>query len=296
MLITEAQMGIGYSTDALALLENMQYLSEAESVYAPAMVPIVENKSLQANIIRLEDMTRFCESNYISDFGAALKAVCEASEVDPSTICFSVQEENVIADQDMAELVAGIMNEGVAVVAVPLNENDDAVKLTDLAVNSYINTGNDAIMEALAYGNYAYILETAASQADNDYWGMGDYGDSLSIHDNPGGKLSSDASEADKAAHKLSTATAGMTPAKADSILDKIKNKANASRDWIARQIKRLHDWAIRVQQKIAVVSPNEKSIWQKIKNKIASVIQYLTRKLHNFVASKDNAIANPAA
>ena len=157
MLITEAQMSIKQRIDAMSLLENMQYV--AESVFSPAMVPIVENTNLHANIIPLESMTEFCEANNIVDFGYALQTVCEASQVDPSTICFSVQEENVIADQDMAELVAGIMNEGVGVVVKPLPSYDNAMIIAEATLDYAFQTGDYSLFEAYLTDDYDYLLE-----------------------------------------------------------------------------------------------------------------------------------------
>lgn len=152
MLITESQMGFmnsRYGMNAINLLDNMHYLSEAESVYSPALVPVIENKNIGAHLIRLEDMISFAESNGIEDLGYALTCVCESSEVDPSTIVFTVQEENLIADDDLASLTSAIMNEGVGVVAKPLNENNPMGILTDFAVNYLLETGDDSALYML---------------------------------------------------------------------------------------------------------------------------------------------------
>lgn len=165
MLITESQMGfVNSKISGINLLEDMHYLSEAESVFSPALVPIVENTNVGANLIRLEDIISFAEANGIEDLGYALSSVCEASQVEPSTIAFTVQEENIIADDSLAELVGGIMQEGVAVIARPLNENNPMGILTDIAVEAFIESGDEEYINALCVDPIG-LAETVA----NDY-------------------------------------------------------------------------------------------------------------------------------
>jgi hypothetical protein len=59
----------------------MSYLTEEESAYYPAMVPVLENSRIGAYTIALEDINEFCESNGIEDMGYAVAQICEASQI-----------------------------------------------------------------------------------------------------------------------------------------------------------------------------------------------------------------------
>ena len=162
MLITESQLNV--ASNSMSLLENMTYLSESESAYYPAMVPVVENSRLGAHMIALEDLCRFAESNGIFDLGAALQSVCESSQISPNSVAFSVHEENVIADASMAELVAGIMNEGVAVVAMPISENAPEYVCAEMAIEAVAN-GDTSLLEAYANDDWDYFAENTQADA-----------------------------------------------------------------------------------------------------------------------------------
>ena len=252
MLITESQLNV--ASNSMSLLENMTYLSESESIYHPAMVPVVENTTIGANVIRLEDMVQFAESNGIIDFGAALQAVCEASQISPSSVAFSVQEENVIADQGMTQLVSGIMNEGVAVVAVPISSNDAMMQLAEMAINESL-ADDDTLLEAFANQDWDIFAEAEAAAAAADP------------------KKEADSSFTDTIKEKLQW----------------IKEHAyNQPKEWFAKQIAALNAWSQKIQGQVANTSSAKRSIFQKVLNKIASVIEFLTRKLHNFMSDTE--------
>ena len=135
MLITESQMNIGKNLTAFDILDNMEFLTEADSVYAPAMVPIVENTRLQSNMINLEDLTSFAESNGINDLGYALQMVCEASDISPNTVSFVVDKVSLIESDEIANITSSLLNENVNVVVKPLNYNDNVVSLYESVFN-----------------------------------------------------------------------------------------------------------------------------------------------------------------
>lgn len=166
MLITESQINI--SKSPLTLLDKMNYLTEAESVYAPAMVPIVENTDVQANLIRLEDMIAFGESNGIEDLGYALTQVCEASEVDPSTIAFTVQDTSLIENEEMAQLAAEIMNEGCPIIGVYISDNHPATILAEAAIEYAVVAESDALFEAFVNDDFDSFAEAEGEDAEGE--------------------------------------------------------------------------------------------------------------------------------
>ena len=168
MLITESQLGTGFGRSGMSLLENMSYLTEEESQYHAAMVPIVENTTIGANVVALEDIMKFSESNGIEDLGYALSMVCEASHIEANTVAFSVQETSIIADQDVANLVSDIMNEGAPIVAVPLSSYDPAYTLAESAIDYMLETGDQSLLEEYINDDFVALEATVYKRSDFD--------------------------------------------------------------------------------------------------------------------------------
>lgn len=161
MLIQESDLAVSKSRgDVFSLLESMDYLTEDESVYNAAMVPVVENSRIGAYVVALEDIMEFCESNGIEDMGYAVSQICEASNVEPSTLAFSVQETSVIADDDMAQLVSDVMSEGCNVLAVPPSPYDPLNEMAGMAVEACMN-GDYSLLEAYANFDFEAFLDEA---------------------------------------------------------------------------------------------------------------------------------------
>jgi len=283
MLITESQMGYGYggSTNALRLLDNMYYLSEEESRYSPAMVPIVENTQVGANLIRLEDLLAFGESNGINDLGYALQLVCETSNVSPNTIALTVQEDTVCADPDVASLVSGIMNEGVRIAAVPMRYCTEAW-VVDKAVTSLINNWDSTMLDAVVNEDYRTFLEAEAeSGTTKAETGTGEQ------------------PKADEAAPDDKGKDVKKDEKEADGLMDKLKKNINKGRAWFARIALRINQWAMRVNEKIKeeVAKNNDKkaSLWQKIKSKLLQALSWISEKFAGLAIGdkfKDTSVA----
>ena len=107
-----------------AFIRESVFLDESESIMTPYMVPVQENSRLNANIIRIEDLNAYAESNGITDAGYAIDQICEASEISPESIVFSIQEENMILGEDEAETALAFLKEGGNVVLAPLSMFD----------------------------------------------------------------------------------------------------------------------------------------------------------------------------
>ena len=158
MLIQESDLAVSRGGDVFSMLESMEYLTEEESTYDAAMVPVVENGRIGGNVIALEDIMKFCESNGIEDMGYAVSQICETSNVEPSTLAFSVQETSVIADDDMAQLAADVMSEGCNVLAVPPSPYDPLNEMAGMAVEACLD-GNDSLLEAYANFDFEAFLD-----------------------------------------------------------------------------------------------------------------------------------------
>ena len=258
MVITESQMGT--KLNPLALLEKMDYLTEAESQYVPAMVPIVENSSLGegAHVVRLEDMVSFSEANGIEDLGYALAAVCEASEVSPSSIVFSVQEDHLYADDDLAQLASDIMNEGVAIVGTCLPSSDPFNFLAEAAiVHDMINEDAESLLEAYVNDEYEkFFMSEAAVEA--------------MVYVN---EEATPASQGD-----------------AEGLVAKMKKYASAAPEAISKKIASLNE-KLRAMEKAEQDKGADRGVLSKMKEKIIAAVRYLT----DLLKKKKSEAAAPA-
>lgn len=235
MLITESQLSTIKSP--LTLLDKMNYLTEAEAVYAPAMVPIVENTDVQANLVRLEDMIAFGESNGIEDLGYALTQVCEASQVDPSTVAFTVQDTSLIESEEIAQLASDIMNEGCPIIGVYISDNHPATILAEAAINYAVMNDNDALLEAYVSDDLDLFAEAEGPDAEGDQ------------------------------------------PGRIKRAISAVKGKAVSAKNWIAEKIAALRKKDAEVAQQEKSAAPEQKSRFQKIREKIAEKINALKAK-----------------
>ena len=258
MLITESQLGTGVARSGMSLLESMSYLTEEESKFHAAMVPVVENARIGANVVALEDIMKFAESNGIEDLGIALNAVCEASDIAANTVMFSVQETSVIADRATAGLVKDIMAEGVAIAAVPLSSNHPASVLAEAAMDELFETGSHALLEAYindSFGAFAKAAKKAVAPA-------------------------------------AAPAAAEDQVKNTETMLEKIKKTAiDKPRDWVAAKIAALNAKMRDVINAANAADPEKKSIFLKIKAMLAKAIEFLTRHMNNLmkkVGAKD--------
>ena len=162
MVITE-QMLSPYMGNS-RLLESIDYLTEDESGYPAAKVPVRENERF-GYTIALEDINEFCESNGINDMGYAVQQICNSSGINPSDVVFSVNEDSVIADNETADFVLDIMQEGVPVVVSPISKNSIEYLMADEAVDYYMQTGDGYLLEALANDDiYSFFNENSVEK------------------------------------------------------------------------------------------------------------------------------------
>ena len=310
MLITESQMGY-YGNNGLnlglQLLNEMYFLDAEQSAYTPAMVPVVENSDLGRVIVRLEDLQNFCEANGISDMGYAVQLICEADGINPSYVGFSIASNQILSDPDLANLSAELLNEGVCVVATPVNENDAACLAVDMAMYQLLETGYDTMLEAIAWGDYDTFFNEAddndkvvdITSGDNVHRAMADERSrnaalyyERNAKERDGGEYTLNGEK--KTREKMGTLK---------KIWDKVKSGVNISRDWIAKQLDKLNAWMRKIihdEDKMETENVKDgkgtlkKRGWfSKIKEKIARVIEVLTRKLHDLIAANRMKISD---
>ena len=75
-----------------------------------------------------------------------------------------------------------------------------------------------------------------------------------------------------------------------DGFIEKVKKYAYKGRNWLAKQLTRLNQWARDINEKIKKeAGSKEATIWQKIKNKIAQAISWITQKMANAAGDTAN-------
>ena len=281
MLITESQLGTGFGRSGMSLLENMSYLTEEESQYHAAMVPVVENARIGANVVALEDIMKFSESNGIEDLGYALSCVCEASNVDKSTIAFSIQEENIIGYQQYSDIVQDILSENVDVFVYPISRESGAYQLADTAVSYLEAYGDDSLLEAFINNDFNAFCE-ATENVNMDKVEIDPKTKKGYIQDKDG---------------TWKEVTSGDTGKLDNGIviihkLRRLKQEAvDKPRDWVAKQIAALNQKMREFITKAETGDPKKRGFFMKIKEKIARVIEWLTRKLTNIVRREKDTV-----
>lgn len=149
--------------EAMALLENANYLTESESQYFPEMVPIRENDRLGCKLMRIEDLVDYSLANGITDSAIAAKQICEAAHVNIEELGFTVDEVNLLEDVALEDTIRNIinMNPDVPFFAAPISENDMAAVITNAAVNT--------LAEAIDSGQEEYGYTLFEAYVDNDF-------------------------------------------------------------------------------------------------------------------------------
>lgn len=150
MVITTKDITNNDFLDEDKFIDDMIHLSNSESDYQPIMVPVRESSYLNKNIIRLEDLLEYSRSNSITDAGESITNVCEHAGIDIDSICFTLNEENLIGNEEMADTVKCFLSEGVDVLLNPIPEDDLAFRIGDMCYESFLATGDPFYLEAYA--------------------------------------------------------------------------------------------------------------------------------------------------
>lgn len=132
-------------------LSNQDYLFGEDSKYESYMIPVQENSHLEKGIVRIEDLYNYACDNNITDAAYAISSICEANNLDPTNITFSIREENFIENPDYQEIVETFQNEGLNIYVVPLSENDLVSRIGNQALSLFESTGDISYLELFAY-------------------------------------------------------------------------------------------------------------------------------------------------
>ena len=67
-------------------------------------------------IVSLEDINEYCDNNY-TDPGYVISQICESNGIDSDDIAFSVAEESIILEDEVAENAINLMENDIPVIA-----------------------------------------------------------------------------------------------------------------------------------------------------------------------------------
>jgi hypothetical protein len=253
MLIKAEEMKSNAIDEALQLLENSSYLSESESRYYPELVPVRENARLGKNVVRLEDLLEYSMANGISDGGYALKQICEASDIQPSSVVFSVDEVHVLEDVNMEDTVRGLIEAGATVYAVPVSENDMASIMAETVTDYMVmgesagdTAGTDALLEAFVNDDFETFFNEAEVTA----------------------AIQKKASKAGKKAEEIGNRIANV-----------MKQAGSKSANWISKKISAFRSLADKLASRIKG-EPTYKKVFNKVIAKIKQAIEFLSKQL----------------
>ena len=168
MLIKQNEL-INPLDEAAQLLETSQFLNESESSYQPFMVPIRESKQYDANLIRVEDLVEYALTNGITDANYAIDSVCEANDVDQTTVAFSIDESMAIYDEEMLDTARCLREAGYSVMVAPISNMNPVYQLVESVVDTmtyYTGTENedycDSLFEAFISDDYETVFSEAS--------------------------------------------------------------------------------------------------------------------------------------
>ena len=152
-------------SEATAVVSNSRFLRESESVFYPEMIPVVESVVYNTNVMRLEDLCEYATSNGITDAGKAITSICECNDID-TNVSFSVDEVNMLMDDELAETAKAFVENGYQVFRVPIANTDPAFCLAEAVTENMVyleskgakDTANK-LLEAYVADDFQSLLE-----------------------------------------------------------------------------------------------------------------------------------------
>lgn len=140
MLFKQSELTGSSLDEAIELIDDSSFLTESESSYYPFMVSIRENSRLGLNLIEMEDLIEYANSNGIFEADKAIKSVCEENSIDDiNSIGFSVNETTLISDPEMVDTVSCFKEQGFDVFINPISSLDPVYQVSSAIVESMIN-------------------------------------------------------------------------------------------------------------------------------------------------------------
>lgn len=260
------------------------------------MVPVVENTRLGTSIIKLEDILSLSESYNISDLGVILTKICEANELNPSNVSFSIQDYKLLESDEIAGLVNDLINEGVNVLAIPMSSTNPIKMVGDAILETAIETGDWDLFDTFINEDVEILLEKVsdkklADQLNQHFTNQG--GQQIPI--DPNVVKQAKAGQKPQQQTQATAKPAAYQPSNGgqniqSTVQNMVKKSAKAPREYVANALKWVHDKINEINAKLSKDGQNS-PIWKKVLAYLSNAAKILAKKLHNFVAKDDKAI-----
>ena len=141
MLFRQYDLAYDPIQEASNILNESVYLDESEAVVSAKAIPVVENNTIGAYIVRFNDVSTFAEDHGVS-YNDAMSSIAESNDIDTNNLAVAVKETTIMANP-------GIVNELANVVVTPLPKTDSMYQFTEACVDAFIESGDTSYMDLL---------------------------------------------------------------------------------------------------------------------------------------------------
>ena len=162
MLFRQSDLAYDPIQEASNILNESVYLDESEAVVSAKAIPVVENNTIGAYVVRFNDISCFAEDHGVS-YKDAMNSVAEANSIDIDHLAVAVKETTIMANP-------GIVNELANVVVTPLPQTDAMYQFTEACVDAFIESGDTSYMDLLVEGD-TIINDKDGSRIKYDHFG-----------------------------------------------------------------------------------------------------------------------------
>ena len=141
MLFRQSDLVYDLIQEANNILNESVYLDESEAVVSAKAIPVVENNTIGAYIVRFNDVSTFAE-DHGGSYNTAMSSIAESNGIDTNNLAVAVKETTIMANP-------GIVNELNNVVVTPLPKTDAMYQFTEACVDAFIESGDTSYMDLL---------------------------------------------------------------------------------------------------------------------------------------------------
>ena len=241
MVYTESQI---IQKEKIMLTENESNLFDDFNT-----IPVIENTRLGLHIVDYSNIERLLETTCYS-VNEIISCIESVNNLDSLTV--AVDDYKLILHPE-------IVNEMNNIVIKPLSKNDPAYVFTEACLDKFMETMDESYIDYL----------TTIHEEENPYKTLIN---DLENDDEAAEEFKKDYPDVYKFVSKMSNAS--------DDELSSnfIRSHNYVNKNFIAKQIQRLHSWAKKMESKLD--TPEKRGIWQKIKAAVFKAIQKLTKML----------------
>ena len=141
MLFRQSDLASNPIQEANNILNESVYLDESEAVVSAKAIPVVENNTIGAYVVRFNDISTFAEDHGVS-YENAMNVIAESNDIDTNNLAVAVKETTIMANP-------GIVNELNNVVVTPIPKTDAIYQFTEACVDAFIESGDTSYMDLL---------------------------------------------------------------------------------------------------------------------------------------------------